>query len=141
VRERVAARLEQIPPLPALGSAAAPDEVLRLHGRVREMIQDATRKGERVLAAGERASRAAHRFVRRLEEEAREMEGLVVRLAPPASRAPRVEPTAGEEPAPRLKPLRLLEPGEPKSAEPAKGREGRRGARLERDPGDRGERT
>ena len=101
LRERVAPRLE--PPaeafpevVPAVASAekaaAVPDPAaqapvlsepsLRLLERVREMIQDATQKGERLSAAGERASRTAERLLRRLEDEARDVEGLMVRLAP-----------------------------------------------------------
>lgn len=82
VRERIAARLEQISPLPQAEVSQLPEDLMRLQERVREMVQDATRKGERVSAAGERASRAAERFMRRLEEELREVEGLVVRLGP-----------------------------------------------------------
>jgi hypothetical protein len=108
VRERIAARLDQLPPLPALEVVALPEDLVRLQGRMREMVQDATRKGERVSAAGERASRAAERFMRRLEEELREVEGLVARLGPaggPSSAG------AEERGAGRPGPLRLLEPG------------------------------
>src|SRR5262249_34040196 len=82
LRERVAARLEQMPPFPPAAATALPDDLVRLHERVREMVQAATRKGERVSAASERASRSAERFMRRLEEELHEVEGLVVRLGP-----------------------------------------------------------
>jgi len=61
------------------------------------MVQDATRKGERLSAAGERSSRAAQRLVRRLEEQLREFEGLVVRLGP-AMALPE-EPRAGDDSA------------------------------------------
>ncbi len=99
LRERVAPRLE--PPaaeepvpaapaapaplpvsVPAAPSAAGPEPATRLLERVREMIQDATRKGERLSAEGERASRTAARLLRRLEDEAAEIEGLMVRLSP-----------------------------------------------------------
>jgi len=82
VRQRVAQRLEEIP-LPALGDAPRPGERSRLLERVREMIQDAGQKGERLSAAGESVSRSAERLVRRLEEEVRELEGMVVRMSPP----------------------------------------------------------
>jgi hypothetical protein len=85
VRERVAARLDQAPSLPEIEAAPLPEDLLRLHERVREMVQDATRKSERVSAASERASRSAERFMRRLEEELHEVEGLVVRLGPAAA--------------------------------------------------------
>jgi hypothetical protein len=58
------------------------EEIGRVLERVREMIQDATTKGERLSAAGERSSRAAEALLRRLETETREMEGLLARLAP-----------------------------------------------------------
>ena len=82
VRQRVAERLEEIP-LPALAEPPRPGEPTRLLERVREMIQDAGQKGERLSAAGESVSRAAERLVRRLEEEVRELEGMVIRLSPP----------------------------------------------------------
>ena len=137
VRERVAARLEQAPPLPPIEVAALPEGLTRLQERVREMIQDATRKGERVSAAGERASRAAERFMRRLEEELQEIEGLAVRLGP-AGGAP-AESRGGRLAAPeapvRPRPLRLLEPQE---TEP--GDEGTsEGERTLPPPRDRGE--
>ena len=82
VRKRVAERLEEIPP-PSVGEPPRPVERSRLLERVREMIQDAGQKGERLSAAGESVSRVAERLVRRLEEEVRELEGMVVRLSPP----------------------------------------------------------
>jgi hypothetical protein len=123
LRERVAAKLDEAPPMPEAGAAAPrvaqPTEVtLRLLERVREMVQDAATKGERLSAAGERASRAAERLVRRLEEEAGTLEGLTVRLgateeelreggAQPGARAP--------SSARELRPgdLRLLGPDHP----------------------------
>ncbi len=82
VRRRVAERLEAIP-LPTPGEPPRVGERSRILERVREMIQDAGQKGERLSAAGESVSRAAERLVRRLEEEVRELEGMVVRLSPP----------------------------------------------------------
>jgi methyl-accepting chemotaxis protein len=104
VRERVAGIFERLPePMQRSGEEAG-----RLLERVREMVQDATQKGERLSAAGESASRAADRLVRGLEEEAGELMGLVVRLAPPA------EPHAAAEPRSSL---RLL--GQPGAASEA----------------------
>jgi hypothetical protein len=82
VRERVATRLEQVP-VESPGEGFQPtEESWRALDRVREMVQDAIRKGERLAAAAERGSRAAERILRRVEEETRDMEGLVVRLSP-----------------------------------------------------------
>ena len=109
VRGRVALELESSPArAPAApGAPRASEDVQRLMERVREMVQDATRKGERLSAAGERSSRAAQRLVRRLEEQLREFEGLVVRLGP-AMALPE-EPTAGDEGVTGGAGLRLLE--------------------------------
>lgn len=107
VRERVAQKLERLP-APA-GPARAREDVERLFERVREMVQDATRKGERLSAAGERASRAAESLLRTLESEGREMEGLVVRLTPVSAEA---EP--GERRPAALPPAqRPVSPGSP----------------------------
>ncbi len=97
LRGRVAARLEEAPPLPESapapastpnGSAVPSETALRLLERVREMIQDAAAKGERLSATGERASRAADRVVRALDEEAGVLDELARRLGavetPPA---------------------------------------------------------
>jgi hypothetical protein len=81
VRGGVAARLDAIPELPMSGDSS--DESSRLIERMREMIQDAARKSERLSAAGERVSRAAERLVRGLEEEASELSGLAARLTRP----------------------------------------------------------
>jgi methyl-accepting chemotaxis protein len=123
VRERVAERLERIP-LPAPGEMPRLGERSRLLERVREMIQDAGQKGERLSAAGESVSRAAERLVRRLEEEVHELEGMVVRLSPPelpsaptsgsgpsegtAGPETAVEGTSDVEPGTRTPGLRLL---------------------------------
>ena len=121
VRQRVAERLEAIP-APSPGDPSRPGERSRLLERVREMIQDAGQKGERLSAAGESVSRAAERLVRRLEEEVRELEGMVVRLSPPdppsdpsrGSSGPSAESESGtgttsdEGPAARSPGLRLL---------------------------------
>lgn len=95
-RERALSRLQapasaDTPAAPAAPSRAQ-DDVQRLFERVREMVQDAARKGERLSQAGERASRAAERLVRRIDEEAAESEALAVRLTPvPATPAPAPE--------------------------------------------------
>lgn len=105
VRERVGARLEQVPITsapPAAVGARTSEEVMRLLERVREMVQDAAKKGERLSAAGERASRAAERLARRLDDEAREAEGLRVRMTPVGEGVTEVEtsaiPPGGETP-------------------------------------------
>lgn len=126
LRERVAARLDEAPPVPAPASGypapggprpAQPGEAtLRLLGRVREMVQDAAAKGERLSATGERASRAAERTVRRLEEEAEALERLAVRLGASEEdvREAGAGPAAHAAPAPSGEPratdLRLLGP-------------------------------
>ncbi len=98
VRAEIAARLEALPATGAIAEsapAALPEDAARLLERVREMINDATRKGERLSSAGERASRAAQRLTRRLDDEARELDGLIVRLEPvtgAAAPAPTVAP-------------------------------------------------
>lgn len=102
VRERVGRRLEQLPDLsaPAAAHLAEPPRLLE---RVREMVQDAAQKGERLSAAGERVSRAAQRLVRRLEEEVQELAGMVVRLSPPEARTGTTSGTPSESaPAPAV---------------------------------------
>lgn len=70
LRGRVASRLES---LPEPESTAPSDELeSRLLERVREMIQDAASKTERLASTGERASRAAEHLVRRLDDRLRE---------------------------------------------------------------------
>jgi len=81
IRERIAGTLDRVPAMPP-APARPLNEAIRLLDRVREMVQDTTRKGERLSAASERVSRAAERLARQLEEQVRELEGLVVRLAP-----------------------------------------------------------
>ena len=104
VRERVAERLDRSPLLAPAGSV---EDASRLLSRVREMIQDATQKGERLSAAGERVSRAAEKVLRGLEEDVNEVQGLIARLAPPS-------PPADAAPAREAEPpLRLLGRSEP----------------------------
>ena len=81
---------------PAAPPAATAATSARAHGfgRLREMVQDASRKGERLSVSQERVSSAAQRLTRRLEDEVRDLEGLIVRLTPmgaadaPPGRAP-----------------------------------------------------
>lgn len=102
VRASVAGRLNSVsetlaaPAVPPSGAAVrALEDARRLMERVREMIQDAMRKGERLSAAGERSSSAAQRLARRLDEQVREFEGLAVRLgASSGDEAGRSEPAA-----------------------------------------------
>ncbi len=87
VRAHVSERLERLPdavtPAPAAPIApAAP--VAHWLERLREMVQDAARKGERLSESQERVSSDVQRLTRRLEEEARDLEGLLVRLTPTA---------------------------------------------------------
>jgi methyl-accepting chemotaxis protein len=135
LRERVAAKLNEAPPIPeaaaAAPSAAQPTEAaLRLLERVREMVQDAAAKGERLSAGGERASRAAERLVRRLEEETGTLEGLALRLGATAEELREggadpgaITPSSADESRPGD--LRLLGPdhAKPRAAEPAPGDE------------------
>jgi hypothetical protein len=99
VRQRVAERLEQMP-MPRGAEPVRAQEPVRLLERVKEMIQDAAQKGERLSAAGERVSRAAERLVRRLEEEVQDLAGIVVRLSPPEPPSADSEPPrAADRPA------------------------------------------
>lgn len=106
-RARALARLEAAPAIPNVpGRERASDDAQRLLERVREMVQDATRKGERLSAAGERTSRAAERLSRRVEAEASEAAAMHVRLKP-----------VGEAAAPSPAGLRLI-PIETQSSAP-----------------------
>ncbi len=112
VRERVAQRLEEIP-TSALAEAARPGEPTRLLERMKEMIQDAAQKGERLSAAGERVSTAAEHLVHRLEQEVQELNGMAARLSPPeAPRTAAAEMLASGVPEP------LASSGEPDGFEP-----------------------
>ena len=118
-RERALARLEApeaAPPVaPAVAGTRAHDDAQRLLERVREMVQDAARKGERLSQAGERASRAAERLARRVEEEAAEGEAQALRLPP-------LPPPAMNAPLPAPVELRLLGQVPPPAAEENVGR-------------------
>ena len=124
LRERVAARLEEAPPVPEADLTPPPyvppsAAALRLLERVREMVQDTAAKGERLSATGERASRAAERLVRRLQEEASTLEGLALRLGADESvlrEGGILSGAAGAPPASEARPadLRLLGPDDPK---------------------------
>lgn len=133
LRERVAARLEALPAEAAAAAPAPSEESVRLQHRLREMVQDATQKGERLAAANERVSRAAGRLVRRLEEEMQDVAGLAVRLSPtggpdtgPAGGAAPESPPSSSAPVTRPHGLRLLGqehlmPGEPPAPRRARG--------------------
>ena len=116
VRQRVAERLEAIP-MPTASEPTRARERSRLLERVKEMIQDAGQKGERLSAAGESVSRSAERLVRRLEEEVRELAGMVVRLSPPD--------------------LPMVEPAELGSSEPPSSPESSGGSMRDDEPGGR----
>ena len=122
IRERVAGRLSELPGGERSTRPAPPAEVVRLAERLREMIQDASRKGERLSEAGEQASRAVEALVRRLQDESRDLEGLIIRLAPIGGEQPSPQPAAGETPSPAPH-LRLIGENE----EPGAGREDSRG--------------
>ena len=116
-RERAMEHLAESGAAPAAPpSPRAYDDSQRLLERVREMVQDATRKGERLSAAGERSSRAAERLARRVAEESSEAQALVVRMTPVGAAA---VPAPPAPPAPPAHELRLLEesPGETAGAE------------------------
>jgi hypothetical protein len=121
LREHVASHLETLPAAATSGERArvgVPEPAARLLERVREMIQDATQKGERLSAAGERASRAADRLLRRLEDDTREVEGLMVRLAPGGELPETARgPEAIEDEAAPAGRLRLWSPEPESSAE------------------------
>jgi methyl-accepting chemotaxis protein len=103
IRERVARRLDEAPR--SMPTAERDDELARRLERVREMVQDASAKGERLSAASERASRAAASLAQRLIDSVHDMQGLMVRLSPTgAADAP---PAA--EPGPRGASLKLLD--------------------------------
>ena len=81
LRERVSEQLEAAPQIPAEAPPQRLAQAGRLLDRVREMVHDAMQKGERLSATGERASTAAQRLVRRLEEEIPAIEALIARLS------------------------------------------------------------
>ena len=125
VRGRVAEVLDLAPAAPQGETASATEGAARLLDRVREMVQDAALKGERLSASGERASRAAESLMRRLEEEARTLERLATVMNPggahPESEREPAEPKPSEAPS---RPLRLL--GREDLEEDAGGRRERR---------------
>ena len=84
-RERVITRFSEIAlaPLPAAKvPAAAPGLLTHWVERLREMVQDAARKGERMSESQEKVASAVQRVSRHMEDEARDIEGLVARLTP-----------------------------------------------------------
>lgn len=114
LRERVAERLVPPPPEPP-GVRADVGPVLE---RLREMVQDAGQKGERLVSTAERTSRAAERALRALDDGLSELDGLRARLTQPAPAAEPATPSQPEEPVePPGSVLRLVEPGEPPAVE------------------------
>jgi len=114
VREHVLARLVELPEPPASVPAAAtapavapPTLLTHFVERLREMVQDAARKGERLSGSHERASSAFQRVGRRLEDEARDLEGLIARLAPTGEAQPAAGDSAAD--AARAHTLRLID--------------------------------
>ena len=99
VREKVAERLSATP----RAARPSPEAATRVLERMREMVQDAGSKGERLVSTAERTSRAADRAARALEESMSELDGLIVRLR------------ASAEPS-DLQPLPSEPPAEPESA-------------------------
>jgi hypothetical protein len=97
----------------------------RLLERVREMVQDASTKGERVSTASERASSVAERLARRLDASASDAEALVVRLAPVGEPMP-----IGSAVAPEL---RLVDDEPPALPEAASERPDERGESHDHD--------
>ena len=85
LRQQLGDRLEPAAPAVPAGDARDLERAARLLERVRDMIQDAMEKGERLAFTGERASSAAQRLVHRLEEELPALEDLIARLASDAS--------------------------------------------------------
>ncbi|MBI1798877.1 MAG: hypothetical protein HYR73_04235, partial [Candidatus Eisenbacteria bacterium] len=100
VRATVATALErESGPLEAASEPGSTIDAVRLMERVREMIQDATSKGERLSSAGERASRAAERLKRQIETQAGTIAEMAAALegkpAPPAATEAAAAPAPG----------------------------------------------
>ena len=84
-RERVITRFSEIAlaPVPTAAAPAATTGILtHWVEQLREMVQDAARKGERLSESQEKVSSAVQRVSRHIEDEARDIEGLVARLTP-----------------------------------------------------------
>ena len=98
LRDRVAEHFEResrtATPGPEARAAGGPGFELagRLLERLRETVQDAMEKGEGLSAAGERASTAARRLARRLEDEIPAIESLIDQLAGISVPAPSAAP-------------------------------------------------
>jgi hypothetical protein len=136
LRERVAARLDEAPPWVEAGAGGPPsaqptEAALRLLERVREVVQNAAAKSEWLSATGERASRAAERLVRRLEESSIVLERLALRLGASEDDLRENSGSPGETTAPND--VRLLGPEDVRPG--PRGRSSGSGARDE----DRGE--
>jgi methyl-accepting chemotaxis protein len=117
--------LERLEAAGTPAQAAPPSgQVVRLVARLREMVRDAGRKGERLSESSEQASSASQHVARLLEEELQDVDGLIVRLTPTGiSTAP--SKTQEVDAAPRApRRLRVLE-GQTPDDEPQAGREER----------------
>ena len=114
-RERVIARFNEMAlPLSPVTAAPSPAPALLAHWveRLREMVQDAARKGERMSESQEKVSSAVQRVTRRIEDESRDLEGLVARLTPmgaTSSPSPPSRDLTAQDP-PDSRTLRLLDP-------------------------------
>jgi methyl-accepting chemotaxis protein len=131
VREHVVTRLVELPAPPAAASAPPmPPLLAHWADRLREMVQDAARKGERVSESQERVSSAVQRTSRRLEDEIRDLEGLVARLTPSGA-THAIEgsaPSAASDAEPQAREARTLrlfdKDASARPAEPPAGHEG-----------------
>lgn len=126
VRDHVVARLVELPaPPPAVAGAAPPPLVGHWIERLREMVQDAARKGERLSESQERVSSAVQRVSRKLQDDVLDLEGLVARLTPMGSTSSAARPPQARDAA-KSRLLKLLESeGEsPRRKDPTAGEEG-----------------
>jgi hypothetical protein len=118
LRERTAQKLDEAPAVAEAGateppSARATETMLRSLERASQLVQDAATRGERLSAAGERASRVVDRLVHRLEEEANVLEDLARRLG---ASDDDLASAAGAAPAPPAGDVRMLGPEDERSA-------------------------
>lgn len=132
VREHVLARLAELPapPVPVAAAPAPPTLLAHWVERMREMVQDAARKGERMSESQEKVSSSVQRLSRQLEDESRDIEGLVSRLTPMGMAAEtepwRPRPIGGSSDAFDVTTLRLIDPDSapPRRESPPAGKEG-----------------
>lgn len=131
VREHVVARLVELPAPPAAPAPATPPPLAHWFERLREMVQDASRKGQRLSESQEKVSSAVQHVSRRLEDEIRDIEGLVARLTPMGATAATeypaaAAPSAAEAESRSSRTLRLLDPeaSAARPEDPSAGHEG-----------------